>query len=226
MPDRQVVILDPDDGVSKLIAEIGLEDALTNLTVVRVTEDWQALIAKYRELKTTLNQGDFLCFDMINRFWDLSQEFYSLFVFGESPIEHLLALKKQVDKASFGGFDGLTDWNIIKRLHNEQLVDDAVVRSDFNVVATTGLRQILPVERAPTTGLESIYARQFRFYPEGEKHNIHRFDTQAYLYRKANNTYWFRIIRDRGRPMDMSQEFEITGSSYWAVYSQMRGLGV
>lgn len=226
-PDKKVVVFDPDDGIEKLVVEIIGPTGLPNLEVIPLTSDWERTVAEFKRVDATLRQGDWLCFDMINRLWDFSQEYYSQVVFGESPIQHLLTLKREAQKSAFGGFDGLTDWAIIKRMHNAEIVDKAVIHPSYpyNVMATTGLRVILPVEKTPAEGtIESVFGKVFGFKPEGEKHNVHRFDGLFYLYRKKDNSYWFRIIRDRGRFVDMHQEYKIT-TSFWGTYKEMRGIG-
>lgn len=226
-PNKQVVILDPDDGTAKLLGEFGLTMAdLPNLNIIPVRSDYANLLETYGSLKTTLGEGDWLCFDMLGRFWDLAQQYYSRRVFGEDPVEHLITLRKQAQNVSFGGFDGLQDWPLIKRLHGEKLIDDAVVAGVFNVMATTSVTTYLPVEKVPKKGVEAIYANEFGIKPEGEKHNPYRFDTQAVLYRKADNTYWFRLVRDRGRAVDVKREFNITGRSFWEVYAEHRGIAL
>lgn len=221
-PDRRVVILDPDDGVEKLIAELGVE--LPNLTVIPVTPDWKAMIEQYKIIKTILTAGDWLCLDMMGRFWDFSQNYYSRTVFGQTPSEHLLALRSKAKAINFGGFDGLTDWTVIKRLHNEELVDDALLWSPFNVMATTSTSTYLPVEKVPKGGIAGLLASEFGLKLEGEKHNYFRFDTQAILYRKPDGTFWFRLYKDKGRALDLKQEFNITGSSFWQEYCKFRGM--
>lgn len=224
-PDRKVIIFDPDDGTNKVLAELGLSEAdLPNLTVVPVRVDYEELIKNYTQAKEMLAPEDWLCFDMLGRFWDLSQQYYSLRVFGEDPIEHLLRLRKQAGTVNFGGFDGLQDWTLIKRLHNEKLMDDAVLYSEFNVMATTSVGTYLPIEKVPKTGIKGLYASEFGIKPEGEKHNIYRFDTQAVLFRTKENKYMFRLIRDRGRTVNIQEEFDITGHSFYEVYAQYRGL--
>ena len=224
-PDRKVVILDPDDGIAKLLGELGLTmEDLPNLKVIPVRANWGELLTNYREAKEELSPEDWLCMDMLGRFWDLTQNYYSSEVFGKDPAEHIIQLKKQAAQVNFGGFDGLQDWAVIKRLHNEQLMDDAVLYSEFNVMRTTSVREFLPVEKVPKAGQLSVYASEFGVKPEGEKHNIYRFDTQAMLYRKKEGTYHFRMVRDRGRPVDLKQEFDITGKSFMQVYAEYRGL--
>jgi len=220
-PNNKVVIFDPDDGSAKVVQELGLDSP--NLRIIPVGSDWEKLMATYKEVRDTLGVGDWLCFDMLGRFWDLAQQYYSVYVFGKSPIEHLMTLRRQTEKIGFGGFDGLNDWALIKRLHNEQLIDDAVIHSSFNVMATTSTSSYLPVEKVPQTGTQSIYAKEFGVKLEGEKHNIYRFDTQAVLYRKPVGTYHFRLMRDRGRAIDIKQEFDITGRNFMEVYLEFRG---
>jgi hypothetical protein len=222
-PDKKVVILDPDDGVHKALNEIGCE--LPNLTVIPVTKDWEELMKNYEMIKAELGEGDWLGFDMLNRLWDLSQQFYSQFVFGMSPIQHLLELRKQAKSIGFGGFDGLQDWTIIKRLHNEQLIDDAVLSCKFNVMATTSVDTYLPVEKVPTVGTAGIFAKEFGIKVGGEKGNVYRFDTQAYMYPR-DGKYYFRLVRDRGRTVDVKKEFDITGSNFMTKYVEYRGLAV
>lgn len=222
-PDSRVIIFDPDDGVAKLLAELGLED-LPNLTVTPVRADWGEMLTNYQLAKKILTPSDWFCMDMLGRFWDLSQNYYSSEVFGKDPAEHIIQLKKQAAQVNFGGFDGLQDWAVIKRLHNEQLMDAAVLYSEFNVMCTTSVREWLPVEKVPKAGQLGIYASEFGVKPEGEKHNIYRFDTQAMLYRKSGGTYHFRMVRDRGRPVDLKLEFDITGKSFMEVYAEYRGL--
>jgi len=222
-PDRRVVIFDPDDGCGKILGELGIED-LPNLTIVPVRADWKGLMDAYKMVKEQLKPEDWLCLDMLGRFWDLAQLYYSEQVFGKDPIDHLLTLKRQAQSVSFGGFDGLQDWSLIKRLHNEKIMDDAVLWSDFNIMATTSVGQYLPVEKVPKAGVQGLLASQFGIKLEGEKHNIYRFDTIAVLYRKKDGTFWFRLAKDRGRLVDLDQEFEITGKSFVEVYMEHRGL--
>jgi len=229
-PDNHVVIMDPDDGISKVAEELGIPlDDMPNLTVIPVYTDFEEMLESYKLMRqNVLKPGDWLCFDMLSRFWDLAQQYYSLRVFGEDPIEHMLTLRKIMGGVSFGGFDGLKDWSLIKRLHNDLLVDDAVVYSPFNVMATTSVGQFLPIEKKPKKGIQSVYASVFGIKPEGEKHNVYRFDTQAVLFRTQDDDgeerYAFRLVRDRGRTVDMDEEHDITGSSFWEVYAAMRGI--
>ena len=225
-PNSKVVIFDPDDGTNKVIHELtggyGIS-LIPNLTIIPVTKDWKVLKDTYDMVRASLLPTDWLSFDMLGRFWDDAQDYYGKQVFGQTVSERIFTLRKAAQSTKFEGFDGLQDWTLIKGIHNE-LIDDAITRASFNVICTTSIKEYLPIEKVPKTGIASIYATEFGIKPEGEKHNIYRFDTQAFMFRKPNNTYWFRLVRDRGRAVDIKQEFEITGRSFWEVYSEARGI--
>jgi len=223
-PENRVCILDPDDGVGKVIEEFGLDlDDMPNLTVIPVTPDWAQLLSLYKQMKSVMGADDWMCFDMMGRFWDFAQNYYSKTVFGVSPTEHLLNLRRQAQRPAFGGFDGLTDWTIIKRMHNEELVDDALLWSTFNVMATTSTSYYLPVENVPKTGIHGLIAQNFGVKIEGEKHNPYRFDTIAIMYRDQQGRYLSRLAKDKGRHVDLNYVLDLTSSNFWQKYLEYRG---
>ncbi len=241
-PQRRVLIFDPDDGTRKALTELGIRNQfedLPNLTIFPVRSDWKAMLDFYTQVKPFYGAGDWVCFDMLGRFWDLAQQYYSIRVFGQDPIEHLLNLKQQASKVNFGGFDGLQDWSLIKRMHSELLLDDAVLYSSFNVMATTSTGQYLPIEKVPSAESDpvgNLLALKFGVKLEGEKHNTFRFDTIAVLKRKLDGRFIYRLAKDRGRAVNFDTEFDITNpkmldgtmtpldvpvlKSFWSVYLQ------
>ncbi len=245
-PDKKVVILDPDDGVEKVVEELGFEnymsltpqiaealgwqlsrDNMMPLTIIPVTPNWELMMRTYNMVKEQLGAGDWFCMDMMNRFWDFAQNYFSRMVLGKTPSENLIALQKEAQKVSFGGFDGLTHWATIKRMHNEELVDDALLWSPFNVMATTSVGTYLPMEKMPAkTTLESLIATEFGIKIEGEKHNLYRFDTIAVMQRKMQGdrlSFTFRLAKDKGRVINPREVFDFTGSSFWSKYCEYRG---
>jgi hypothetical protein len=229
-PNNRVAVLDAEDGVSKLLEEMGMVGMLPNLIVIPVTPDWSKLTADYRAVKATLGAGDWFCMDMMNYLWDFAQNYYSRQVFGMSPSEHLVLLKNQAKQANFGGFEGLVDWTVIKRMHNEELRDDALLWSPFNVMATTAVTTYLPVEKIPKEGVAGILAKEFGVKLEGEKNNQFRFDTIAILYKKLdankNMHFSYKLAKDKGRAVNVTEEMDYTGSSFWAKYCQKRGISI
>jgi hypothetical protein len=165
-----------------------------------------------------------MCFDMMGVFWDLAQNYFSRTVFGESPAQHILKLRSEAKRVDFGGFDGLTDWTLIKRMHNEDIFDDALRWSDFNVLATTSLTDFSPKEKVPTTGVEGLMAQEFGKKLEGEKHNRFRFRTIAIVYHKPKEgKFCFKIVKQKGQPLEQPlPEYNFTGRTFIEVYQEAR----
>jgi len=225
LPDKQVHAFDAEGDISLSLEEMGLE--LPNLHIHNVTPEWDKFELEYKQAKTLLTPTDWMCFDMAGVFWDLAQNYYSRKVFGESPAEHIITLRNEAKKTDFGGFDGLTDWTVIKRMHNEDIFDDAVRWSPFNVLATTSMTDFSPKEKLPKTGVEGLMASEFGKKFEGEKHNIYRFRTACVIYQKLDRHYYFKIVKQKGQlqPTPLP-EFDFTGRSFIEVYAQARGISL
>jgi hypothetical protein len=212
-PDKKILIFDPEDGVNKVLHELGFIDTPANLTIFRVKPDWTEMMTFYDAVKGMYQEGDWVCPDMLGKFWDLAQQYYSVRVFGQNPIEHLLTLRSQAQKTNFGGFDGLQDWSLIKRMHNELFIDDMVINSPFNVMATTSANQFLPIEKIPNPEQDQVgnlLALKFGVKPEGEKHNTFRFDTIILVRRTRDNRFVYNIVKDKGRAFNPDTAFEFT----------------
>lgn len=221
-PNSKVVVFDAEGDVEMTVAEMGIE--IPNLTIVNVKPDWKEFTDKYKELKATLQPDDWMCFDMMSVFWDLAQIYFSRRVFGETPSEHILKLREQAKKTNFGGFDGLTDWSLIKRMHNEDVFDDAVRWSAFNVMATTSLTDFSPKEQIPQMGLDYIMAHEFGKKLEGEKHNKFRFRTIVILYHKVDTKqFCFKIVKKKGKVVEELPlpEYDCTGKTFIQVYKEV-----
>lgn len=233
-PESRVVIFDPENKVRLILEEMGITpEDLPNLQLVLVTPDWGSFTTTYKGLKTTLTDQDWVCFDMAGRFWDLAQNYFAREVFGMSPAEHIVALRKASKRADFEGFDGLTDWTVIKRMHNEDIMDDAVLWSPFNVCATTSLTSYSAREKLPNKGVEGLMVQEFPDAPklEGEKHNKFRYDTIGVLYQKLRaddnpapaGAFCFKIVKHKGKiAVPPLQEYDVTGRLFWGGYEDYK----
>lgn len=223
-PDKRIIAFDAEGDINLTLEDMGLE--LPNLTVIEARPDWDALVASYNTAKASLRPEDWLCFDMLGVFWDLAQNSFSKAVFGESPSQHIIALRREAKRADFGGFDGLTDWTVIKRMHNEDIFDDALRWSNFNVLATTSLTDFSPKEKVPTLGVEGLLASEFGKKLEGEKHNKFRFRTIVVVYHKVKERkFCFKIVKSKGTvPTLPLPEHDFTGRSFIEVYYEVKGV--
>lgn len=222
-PNSKVIAFDAEGDLNLTIEEIGLRPP--NLTMFNVKPDWPAFKEAYEEAKKVLTSEDWMSFDMMGVFWDLAQNSFSRMVFGESPAEHILALRKDAKRADFGGFDGLTDWTVIKRMHNEDIFDDAIRWSDFNVFATTTLTDFSPKEKIPKYGFDTLMASEFGKKLEGEKHNRFRFRTIIIgYYKPSEKQFCFKIVKVKNKVLEQPlPEYDFTGRSFIDVYLEARG---
>jgi len=222
-PDKKVHAFDGENELENLLEEFNL--TIPNLTIKKVTPDWPKLDTDYKATREELGKDDWCCFDMMGVLWDLAQNYYSKATYGVSPAQHIIKLREQAKRADFNGFDGLTEWPVIKRMHNEDLVDDAVRWSDFNVLATTSLGDLSPKGKRPDTGVEGLMASEFNKRLEGEKHNIYRFRTIAILYYDMNSRkFFYKIVKEKGDVASLPlKAVEFTGSSFIDVYMKNRG---
>lgn len=201
-----VVVLDRDRGLSKAVKEVFGGKRPDNLDYFLV-DKWEKTETGLNHAFDVLDYGDWLVFEMVGRFWDFAQTEYSRRVYGEDLTAHVLTLRAEAEqilrdsgltvkskdknaggknaaqsilqgKLGFQGLDGHADWSLIKRMHNDEVFDRAIIQGKFNVFGTTGVKT--PFEEKEKEKWPTLF-RTFGRMPEGEKHTVHRFDTIAYL---------------------------------------------
>lgn len=224
-----VVVLDRDRGIAKAIKEVFGAKRPENLDYFLINK-WEKLNEGVRHAFDVLGPGDWLVTEMIGRFWDFAQTEYSRQVYGEELSQHILTLRVEAEellrkagisqksaskdersqaaktvsqKLGYGGLEGRTDWALIKRMHNDDVFDHIIIDGPFNVFATSSVKT--PFDPSELEKWPTIF-RGFGRMPEGEKNQIHRFDTIAYLEQVAGSkgeTYRWRTDlkghhKDRG----------------------------
>ena len=221
-PENKVWVFDAEGDVELSVEEMGFKPP--NLTIYNVKPDWSAFEAKYHEAKDALTPQDWMCFDMMGVFWDLAQGSFAQMVFGETLAQHQIALLREHKKLDFGGFDGLQHWPTIKKMHNEDIFDNALRWSDFNVLATTSLGDYSPKEKVPKAGFDGIMAEEFGKKLEGEKHNKFRFRTIAIAYYKVKEgKFCFKIVKIKNKLLESPlPEYDFTGRSFIEVYQEAK----
>ena len=232
-PDNRLAVIDPDDGFAKVLDELGGEKAFPNIDYYPA-HTWDEIYAAYIEIVGYLGQGDWLGIEKLGKLWDSAQNYYSAITFSETAVEHLLGKIEDGRTPKAGGFEGETEWPVIKRLHNELVVDDMVARHDFNVFATAEAKELTFRDREAAE--KSKLMRDFLAIfapvgvkPEGEKHNAGRFDTIAYATTdevpgpggKRVSTYSARVLRDRGRTMTKAVDLDTTNLGFWGAYKEL-----
>lgn len=232
-----MVVIDRDRGLAKAIKEV-CGKIPSNLDYFLANK-----FEKYAEGIThahvNLDTDDWLVFDMIGGMWDMAQSEYSRMVYGDDVTKHLIALRAEAEEAldsakrtkddgkvrqaavQYNGMEGRTDWPLIKRMHNDDLIDDAILNGDFNILSTTSGTVIDEQSVGKWPRWDHIGLR-----PEGEKHNQHRHDTLMYLNLDRGKYFWRTNLgqgegKDRGDrmlmgPVECTDEGAI--SSYFEVH--------
>jgi hypothetical protein len=245
---HKLVVIDRDRGIGKAVKEICGGGAPENLTYF-LAKTWDRVRQGVSYGFKTLTPGDWLVFDMLGPLWDFAQNEYARMVYGEDLTDHILLLRadaqKEMDKKgistrsidgeskkkanstvstamAYSGMEGRTDWSLIKRMHNDDVLDRAILHGEFNILATTS---IVPLDDQALVNwpLFKVIGKR----PEGEKHNVHRFDTIAFLERNKEGFTWRTDLgggtgKDRGRPL--YRDIDFTDAGFIASYLAKHGI--
>lgn len=245
---NSLVVIDRDRGVAKAVKEICGGAKPENMTYF-LAKTWQRVDDGITFAFQNLTVGDWLCFDMLGSFWDFAQNEYARMVYGEELTRHVLLKRADAEleiqqaiasgktvpdtgpggKAAiraqavgYSGLEGRTDWSLIKRMHNDEVVEKAILHGEFNVLATTSLT---PIDNDAAHKWPLFKVAQKR--PEGEKHNIHRFDTIVFAAREKEGFLWRTdlgggIGKDRGRQLYRDVPYDDIGfvASYLAQHHE------
>lgn len=243
---HKLVVIDRDRGIGKAIKEICGEKP-DNMTYF-LAKSWQRVRDGVHYAFDNLGPGDWLCFDMLGPLWDFAQNEYARMVYGEELTDHILLLRadaqKEMDRLGvstrstdnkakseankvvsasmqYSGMEGRTDWSVVKRMHNDDVMDRAILQGDFNVLGTTS---ITPLSEQDVTKWPLFKVIQKR--PEGEKHNIHRFDTIVFSERNKDEFTWRTDLgggtgKDRGRAL--ARDIDFTGVGFVKSYLEFHG---
>ena len=152
-PSVGVAIIDPDDGVRRVVRDYGGFEALPNL-IHLPAQTWGAVEEQYEFVKPLLEPGDWLCLDMLGQFYQMAQDDYIQKKYGLTPEDFRFG-KKQAGKTL--GFGGLApdDWQVL-RLAHDSVVQDAIRRLPCNVMLTAGTKPIIFTEKRTSGGVETV----------------------------------------------------------------------
>ncbi len=210
--------------------EYAAKELPENLLEYFVCTTWKKVEAGMDAAFEMLTPGDWLVFEHAGRLWDLAQTTYSEIVYGEDMTDHLLALRAEAQEAiakqgvglrskdreergraqkevassmQYNGLEGRTDWSLIKRMHNNNVFDKAILEGDFNILTTTALTPLMDTDVSANRWPEFHKLGQ---RPEGEKHNVYRHDTILIVENKGKTREWRTDLgagqgKDRGREL-------------------------
>ncbi len=240
---HKLVVIDRGNGIAKAFKEYGMKHKVPlpkNIDYILVNE-WEDIengIALAMDPEDGLKPGDWLVFDEAGKIWDLAQSTYTQRVYGESVSEHTLAARAAAEakvkhdkidtttvegnKAArverqkgtmYTGMDGKLDWPFIKRIHNDECFDRAIVSGRFHILTLTAATWSDDDEH-------SSWWKDFDFIksrPVGEKNHIFRHDSIVYVEKAGNGEYYWRTAlggskhKDRGYPKASEEIFTDIG---------------
>ena len=226
-----VVVIDRDRGVAKAVKELiklGEFDGVPENLDYFIANSWDKVTEGINHAFNNLGPGDWLCFDMIGGLWDLAQDEFTRLVYEETGANKLLALRAEAEElvrssgksgkdatserargVGFEGLEGRYDWPLIKKMHNADVRDNAILNGEFNIFATTAMQPLQDgqADKDKWPMFASLGRR-----PEGEKNNVHKFDTFL-LVKKTDAIYtWSTDLgggqgKDRGRELVRSVSY-------------------
>ncbi len=210
-PEAHIYALDFDRGMGKVLPEW---PGIDNITFYpgRKWEDVMDFVEKVQPLQ---GPRDWIFLDMIGKAWELAQNFEISMVHDNTAGKLLLEARKKMVEDNHMQAPGqfpTPDWTVIKRLHNDEFIDAITDRWDAHVVATTSLDPL--DDRFDDQLLTSVF-QEFGYKLDGEKRNVHRFDTIMFVERRGPRIF-IHTLKDRGRPT--IKDVEVKGRSLWEDY--------
>ncbi len=123
----------------------------------------------------------------------------------------------QQQAVAYGGLQGRTDWFPIKRMHNKDVREKAILKGDFHLLGTTALQALEQFEAQSWPEWTNLGRR-----PSGEKTNCYKFDTIVVAYNKGREYFWRTDMgngkgKDRGG-RELVKDIDITDEGLIASY--------
>lgn len=240
---KRIVIVDRDRGLEQAIAEVGADPQLIDYRLAdgweRVDETMADVMGDNRLVYQPLGEGDWLVFEGLGRLWDLAQQYYSQQVYGHDPARHLMDLRIDAEQriaagetgdktatqlrqaaGAYSGFEGRTEWSVIKLIHNDRVFDRAILGGEFNILSTANAEPLAQNDTTPENPLKALGMK-----PDGEKGHAKRHYTIVYCQQQQGKYTWRTDMggagKDRGKPL--FKPVDMTGVGF--VQSYLRAIG-
>ncbi|KKN77102.1 hypothetical protein LCGC14_0364430, partial [marine sediment metagenome] len=128
------------------------------------------------------------------------------------------AAKDRAKGVGFEGLEGRYDWPLIKKMHNGDVRDHAILDGDFNVLSTTTMT---PLQDGQGDKDKWPMFASLGRRPEGEKNNVHKHDTFLLAKQMDSQWTWSTLLgegqgKDRGR--ELVRNVDYTGQGIVESY--------
>lgn len=209
-PTATIWVFDPDRGIQKCWKR---EKPTAKIKHIK-TPDWPALEEGLDQIEDSIKPNDWVVIEMIGRYWEMAQSYEVGEVYGSKAGEYLLLARQkaiQDAKSSKPATLPSVDWQVVKKLHNDDFIDRILSSWDCNVLITTAADELIRELDDPK--IISLF-ESVGYKPDGEKRNVHRVDTVMFMYMNAKGRH-ITTIKDRGRPLLKDQKIE---SNLWVSF--------
>jgi len=225
LPDVTFHVLDPDDGVLRLLYSEFSD--VKNLNYY-FTPTWFGDLEKYelgqtggvikafKDLKPKVKKGDWVIVEMLGNMWSMAQSGFANEVFQEGIGEYFLRVRKEMreNATRLDAIKGWTDWIVINKMHNEDFMNKVCYELPSNVYMTTSSSIIAP------SAVSKEEAEQRAFYGDsliridGQKANIFRAQSIFLNVKRKKEWFYSTFIKDRGREFVENEKVSDFGFQY------------
>ena len=209
-PDTTIWVVDPDRGIQKAWKNEKTDVKIKHIPV----NSWEKLEETVDYIGKNHKPGDWVVIEMIGRFWEMAQSYVISEVYGSKAGEYLLLARQkavQDSKKNQPATMPSVDWNVVKKLHNDDFIDRILSEWDVNVLITTSADPLIREFDDPKimSQFESV-----GYKPDGEKRNSHRVDTVMFMTLNAKGRQ-ITTLKDRGRALIADLD---VGNNVWVSY--------
>lgn len=187
--EGKAYVIDTDQTVTDFL-DSGLWDDVADRVIVREPWEWPEFVAAVKEFRKKAKPTDLLVIDMMNRPWDVVQNYFSEQYYGVELGDHWMNYMIQAKESpgSKSPFDGTTDWQAIKKMYAQ--FTNEIVRTRCHKYFACPEKKLGPFDGSE---IQEGYA-EIGWKPDCEKHTGHMVRTVLRCVRKRITT-----VKDRGR---------------------------
>jgi len=216
-PKNKFYVIDPDDGVrrawrnefpdvnnieyyftntwfSKSVKDMLVEPIKDEPNCFRagVSDAWKTIAPK-------IKMGDWVIVEMMSNLWELASSGFINEAFEKGTSEWFIEVRKKIGESKKPLMDGLRDWPVINKMHNDDFINQICYNSLAHVFMTTSVTAPSELEDKET---KDFYAdNMVRF--GGQKGNVYRAQTMLLFQAMGKGVerkyYMSTVVKDRAR---------------------------
>jgi len=146
--DTQVTVFDREDGIRPLLYALGETPENLDLRLIEgdPADAWASLRSQVKEVRTRSMVDDWICFDVAEAWWTMSQEAYVMMRYGTDLASYLAdkiveAVVSSRKPLTFGGLIP-DDWQVIKSQYYTVIPQTLGAGCKANVMVTAQIKDV------------------------------------------------------------------------------------